>query len=235
MGNSTNNDLGKRLFLEIGTSLQLEIEGLQLSLKSELIGMEVGKFLIVKMFKMDEVKIEELENSDVIVMYLQKGSILGFHSSVISIVSIPEDMAFIKYPQLIENYNVRESKRVDCFLPIKFEINHNLVEGAIVDISDNGCCCKVENFTIINEDLIDNIVIYLQYGESKNSLMIKGRVGNIRRLKNDVKIGVTFEKLDSMAKVVIHSLIPDLSFQYSYRPLASDGNTEKNDNGSLTD
>ena len=235
MKNRTKDDFGKRLFLELGTSLQLEIKGLQLSLKSELIGMEVGEFLIVKMFKVDGVKTEQLENSDVVVMYLQKGSILGFRSSVISIVSCPDDLAFIKYPQIIENYNVRTFKRVDCFLPVKLEINHNIVEGAIIDITDNGCCCKVENFTIINEDMIDNIVIYIQYGKSKNSLMIRGKIGNIRHLKNEINIGVTFEKLDNASKVVIHSLIPDLSLQYNYYPLTSDGNTGKKNNDSLAD
>ena len=233
MRDSINYDIGKRLFLELGTSLQLELKGLQLSIKSELIGMEVGKFLIVKMLKMDGVKIEQMENSDVLVMYLQKGSILGFHSSVISIVSCPEDMAFIKYPQVIENYNVRSFKRVDCFLPAKFEINHNIVDGAIVDISDNGCCCKVENFTIINEDVIDNIVIYFQSGESKNSLMVKGRVGSIRHMKNEINIGVTFQKLDNEARVVISDLIPDLLLQYNYHSLVSDGDTDKNNSDNL--
>ena len=154
MENDVTTDLGKRLFIELGTHLQIEIKGIQLSLKSELIGMEVGKFLIVKMHQIDKTITGQLEKSEIIVTYLRKDAILGFQSSVISIISIPGDLVFIEYPESIENHNMRAHQRVECFLPAKFDIGHNIVEGAIIDISNEGCCCKIKNLKIINEKTI---------------------------------------------------------------------------------
>ncbi|MGR3319701.1 MAG: PilZ domain-containing protein [Candidatus Anammoxibacter sp.] len=212
MKNTVTNDLGKRLFIELGTHLQLEIKGIQLSLKAELIGMEVGKFLIVKMHQLDKTTTEQLEENVIIVTYLQKDAILGFQSSVISIITTPGDLVFIKYPESIENYNMRAHQRFECFLPAKFDIGHNIVEGAIINISNKGCCCKIKNLEIINEKKLDKITIFFQSSEMKSPLSVLGEVRSIRHLKDESDIGVIFDKMDSNTQIIMQNLIPDLGF-----------------------
>lgn len=212
--NQTSNadDKGVRIFIELGTHLQLDIEGTNISLTSEMIGMEVGKYLIIKVYQMNNDQREELRNNTITAKYLHKNSVLGFKSNIISIISEPENIIFLKYPKNIKNFNVRTNERAPCFLPIQLEIEYNVVEGAIIDINTSGCCCLIKHFKILNEQALEKVTIHLQNSKLEREYSLLGNVRSIRKKKDELNIGIMFIKIDSNTQKAIQAIVPTLKF-----------------------
>jgi len=206
------DDIGKRLFIELGTCLQVETEGIGAPLRSELIGMEVGKYLIIKVNPLNDEKEELLSKNELLIKYFHKNAILGFHSVSLSIISKPEHLLFISYPKAIRNYNIRSSKRIDCFLPVKLEIGFNLVEGTIVDINNTGCCCNVKNLQLMGKQSDEEVIIYLYNSETNDEFPLNGRVKSVRNQKEDANLGIMFDPMDSNTQALLMRIIPALSF-----------------------
>lgn len=206
------DDTGKRLFIELGTCLQIETEGIGAPLRCELIGMEVGKYLIIKVNPLNDETEELLRKNELLVKYFHKNAILGFHAVSLSIISKPEHLLFISYPKSIRNYNIRSSKRIDCFLPVKMEIGYNLVEGTIIDINNTGCCCNVKNLQILGSQSEEEVIIYLYNSETDDEFPLKGRVKSVRQQKEDANLGVMFDPMDSNTQALLMRVIPSLSF-----------------------
>lgn len=210
--NNIIDDKGVRIFLELGTSLQLEVKETALSLKSEMVGMEVDKYLIAKVYQMSDEQKDLIKKNEVIVKYLHKNSVFGFQSNIISIISEPESIVFLEYPKEINNYEVRANKRIPCFLPAKLEIEYNTVEGVIVDINTTGCCCVIKDFKILSEQTLDNVTIHLQNSKLEYDFTMLGKVRSIRHNKDELYIGIIFVKIDGNTQSAIQAIIPTLKF-----------------------
>jgi len=209
------DDHGKRIFIELGTHLQIEIEGKHPLFHCEMIGMEVERYIIVKLRESDAPMLKALGNQqNFIVKYLYKHSVLGFHSSVISIIDQPEMLAFITYPEKIENYNMRREKRVDCYLPVKLEIGFNHVKGSVTDINSKGCCCLVEGLTIMDNQKIDTGVIISVHNSHIENAQLLGHVRSVREIEEGkLVLGVEFDPMDSGTEMLIEDLFPALELQ----------------------
>lgn len=206
------DEKGKRIFIELGSHLQLEIKENKMCMASELLGMEVGNYLIVKIPKRDESKRNSLENQDIFVKYFHIDSILGFHSRVISLISEPDDLVFISYPRKVESCNARTESRLTCFMPVKLEIEYNIVEGIITDINKEGCCCEVKNFKLVDEHGLSKVTIFLQKTMMRSELTLLGTIRSVRQIKDEVKFGIMFDEVDTNTQTVIQSVIPLLDF-----------------------
>jgi len=206
------DDVGKRLFIELGTCLQVETEGIEVPLRSELIGMEVGKYLIIKVNPLSDEKEEYLTKNNLLVKFFHKNAILGFNARTLSIISSPEHLLFISYPESIRNYNIRSSKRIDCFLPVKLEIEFNLVEGTVIDINNSGCCCNVKNLHIMGSQSEQEVIMYLYNSNSEDEFPLKGKVKSIRQTNEDSNLGIMFDPMDSDTQALLMRIIPALSF-----------------------
>ncbi len=133
--------------MNIGTTFRLQIKGAKRRLSSELIGIEDGKYLIIKMppmHTMDNVSGLLRNGNDVAVKYMYKGTIFGFQSQIIDLIYNPFKLVFIEYPEKIESYDFRGNKRVECFLPANIRIAEHKIEGCITDISKAGCLFDIE-------------------------------------------------------------------------------------------
>ncbi len=128
--------------MNIGTIFRLQIEGTKRRLSSELIGVDDGKYLIVKMpplHTMENVSDLLVKGNEISVKYMHKGTMFGFLSPIIDLIQKPFKLVFIKYPDKIDSYDVRGNKRVECFLPANMKIAEHIIEGSITDISRAGC------------------------------------------------------------------------------------------------
>ena len=71
-------DIGKRILLEPGTQLQIEIEGVTSRFKSTLVGMEPDEYLIVKTPKAalsGSIKNRLFRGNQIVIRYLHKGTV----------------------------------------------------------------------------------------------------------------------------------------------------------------
>ncbi len=102
----------------IGTTLKIQIEGAQSRLTSELMGVEEGKHLFIKMpplQSMGDVTRVLYNGKTVIIRYLHKGAVCSFKSRISHFITAPGKLIFMDYPKKIENQNLRAHKRIDCF------------------------------------------------------------------------------------------------------------------------
>jgi c-di-GMP-binding flagellar brake protein YcgR len=185
--------------MQIGTILEIQIEGIKSRLKSELFAIEEGNYLIIKLSPF-----QSLANftklvyvgTVIIIRYIHRGTLFGFKSRIKHVMIEPAKLIFIEYPEKIESKELRVHKRLDCYLPANVRIEDNTIAGTITDMSREGCQFTVKTVNIgKSADLlqIDNeIVVSLQLPGVEEKLTITGKQKNIKKDKDNVNIGVLF-------------------------------------------
>lgn len=127
---------------EVGTAVHLGIDGFDGRLKSSLEGILPDEYLILKLPQLDtyvgQPRHFELE-SEILVRYVHRGAVWGFRSRVRRVISTPVGLLVIDIPDRIESYDLRQEERVDCLLPGKIQLEKRSKNGAVVDLSQNGC------------------------------------------------------------------------------------------------
>ena len=143
MNKISDPDTGKRIFIELGTEFQIEIEGITFRLKSTLVGMELGQYLIIKTpsfpSEVGNIKQKLFPGIEIVVRYLHKGTVFGFRTQLIEAFFTPRRLLFLEYPKVIEHYDLRSNRRVECIIPAKIILKEKETEGTILDINEKGC------------------------------------------------------------------------------------------------
>ncbi len=200
--------------MNIGTILRIQIEGTRRRLSCELIGVDDGKYLIVKMPSlhiMESVSNLLVNENEITVKYMHKGTMFGFQSPIIDLIHKPFKLVFIKYPGKIDSYDVRGNKRVECFLPANVKIAEHLLEGSITDISRAGCLFAIE--TSEHEGLINllelnnEICIGFHLPGIEEELSVDAKQRSIKRDTDGTSIGIEFTKMDSSVQTKLFSFL----------------------------
>ncbi len=199
----------QRLFIELGTALLLEPEDPDRVVSSELIGMQVGKYLIV------QIADHNLETNPLLpgellgVKYILSDDVFCFESRIIRTLQDPDDLLFLEYPKTVESCNIRAQKRVDCFLPVRMRVGESWLKGVIVNINKNGCLCMVDNSPSPQSFGTTPVTLQLPYGQFEN-LSIKGEIKNSRQEGGHTRFGILFNNLGNYSKKVMTTLVPAL-------------------------
>jgi len=101
-------DLRKQpLVLEMGDSLQLEIEGYDPHFSSSLIGVVPDECLIIKapqLFSAMGKTQSLLPGLEIGISCIHRGSVWGFKSRLTSVISEPSRLLMLEYPETIESW-----------------------------------------------------------------------------------------------------------------------------------
>jgi hypothetical protein len=197
--------------ISVGAELLIEIADLKLRLKSELIGIEDDEFLIVKLAHHDPgggFEDKAIEKSPVIIRYAYKGSVYGFEARVLNIISKPARLAFISYPERIEEYNVRTSQRYDCVLPAEATLGDASADLVITDIGNDGCRCVIMTSMVKDKEKLydtlnmnSRLDLKVEFPGMAEELKLSGVVKNINKDADEILFGLSFEKMNHKAKV----------------------------------
>ncbi len=204
---------GKRISIEIGTQLQIQIDGVAFQYKSTLIGMEPDKYLIINasMALLSVARHKLYIGSKIVVRYLYKGSAFGFKTKLIDGLCEPLNLLFVGYPEIIEEYNLRSGERNDCVLPIKIKINNYEINGVIVDINEMGCSCVAkkgeEDKELSSVQIDEQATLMCQFPQIEGEHAILGKVKNIRRDKKQMTLGIMFHEIEPEIKDIIGQYI----------------------------
>lgn len=190
--------------MNIGTIFRLQIKGVKRRLSSELIGIEDGTYLIVKLpplHTMENVSTLLIKGNEIAVKYMYKGTIFGFQSQIIDLIYNPFKLVFIEYPKKIESFDFRGHKRVECFLPANIRIAEHKIEGCITDISKAGCLFDVEVSKLESSrkllELKDEISVNFQLPGVEQELSVTAKQSSIKSDAENVRIGIEFVNMDS--------------------------------------
>ncbi|MBA7540309.1 hypothetical protein ES705_32605 [subsurface metagenome] len=213
---------GTRLLIELGTSLQVEIAGVEARFKSILIGMDPHEYVIIKAPGVgctSLIKEALLPGTRVTVRYIHDGTVFGFQSQLMDNlftpvmmdnIFTPVKLLFIDYPETVENYNLRSLERMDCFLPVKIELEDKEKQGTILDITEKGCRCL---FNVLNDEkmmslqLHDHITLKCQFPGIEDEQLISGEVRNIHSDRHEMVFGIEFHEITPEIQKIIGSFV----------------------------
>ncbi len=188
--------------MQIGTSLEVQIEKTDPRLTCELFAVEEGKFLIIKMSPFQSMQNATRlvhKGTNIAVRYMHEGTVFGFKSLILHFMVEPAKLIFIKYPEEIERYDLRVHKRITCYLPANVRIADKSVEGTIMDISKEGCQFSVKNAKAENslKLQVDNeISVSFQLPGVEKDLIVAGEQKSMKKDRDSVYVGVKFSNMD---------------------------------------
>jgi len=200
--------------MEIGITFRIEIEGADESISCILIGIENGKYLIIRtppLHTLGNASHLLHKDNEIYVKYVYKGTIFGFQSKIIDQISEPFKLLFIEYPEKIESYDFRGNKRVECYLPAFVKIEEHRIEGSITDISKAGCLFDIKipelenckNFFDSNEE----INIGFQLPGVKEELNVTAKQRSIKEGANKARIGIEFVYMNGVDKTKLSEFL----------------------------
>jgi c-di-GMP-binding flagellar brake protein YcgR len=213
------------IFFELtpGKIVDLQIDHpVKLRIKAMLVGYDLGQYIILKHpapHNMSNYGDVFVDGNVVVVRYLlegQQGECYAFKSTIRNITKIPEKFIFLRYPDKIENRQLRTHQRFITHLPASFVAKENQdvkkaaqLKGMISDISAKGCgfVFKTDNPKIkVNQK---DIFIIIR-SPSDKEITIPAKVCNSRFENGKVNVGIQFEENDLQIKDLLNQLFIEL-------------------------
>jgi c-di-GMP-binding flagellar brake protein YcgR len=137
---------GESFFCPIGTELMLRVENNDVQMKSALVGMDRGKFLILKTPKTPDVESLLKVEQSVKCIFLHNGTIFGFISKVLNAIELPAPLFFLSCPAEMERHELRKNLRIDCSIPVGIHKDEKTeYTGVVTDLSSGGCGVTISN------------------------------------------------------------------------------------------
>lgn len=198
---------GKRITLDIGTKVHLEIEGVAIPLASYLVGMDTEHYLIIKTPRpYPTIKSKLYEGNPCIVKYLFQDTVFAFQTRIVGSLTTPDRLIFLEYPRIFQHLDLRDFQRIECVIPTKIKVNKEEKEGSLVDVSAQGCRVQIPIYpgdrmpvAAINE----GVCLAAQFPDGDGELEIRARVRNVRKSRHEIVLGVVYQDLSAAARETI--------------------------------
>lgn len=206
--------------INVGTELLVEFVNLNLRVKTTLVGFESGGYLIIRISSQDLVNCRSdiIRDCNLIVRYLYRGSVYGFKTSILNMVSNPARLLFLSYPTRIEGYNVRSNPRYECILPAAIKMGETSAEMVIVDISRDGCRCVVKTSAVADPeelykfiDVNKGVQVLLQLPGIEDRIDLSGDIRNLNKDSDRIVFGLMFDSLRQDVKARLEGFISLIS------------------------
>lgn len=216
------NSFGKRITVDIGIPIKLELEGIEIPLHSIVIGFENNKYIIIKAPEpFSRVEHKLFKGNDLIVRYISEGTVYAFQSRVLEVITKPLALLFIEYPRIIQHHELREQRRLNCHIPTRVILGENENIGCILDLAVSGCRCLIQaakNPGLLLRCEVDNILtLKCIFPGSTEMITLKGTVKNMKSTRKEIDLGINFDPNlpDESRKVLAWflSAIDGLSFR----------------------
>lgn len=192
-----------------------------------LVGQRTPEYLIVEISKKhnwSEVQEWFLEASTVIIRgVLAQGQIIAAVASFLSVVSRPQRMVFLSYPERFETRILRQTPRLEVNLdavirgapglPSPFSEESGLIElkGAIKDISRGGISFETKVIPKLENEDLNGLVVEIEiFDEGRSLLKIQAEIRGSKQSGDDIIFGLLVDRDDkqftaSLNNLVLHS------------------------------
>ena len=182
--------------IEFGTLLNIQIDGLGSS-KSSIVGMERGKYLIIKTPAIAGVGTKLFKKNHIVVRYLCDGVLFGFHCTLIALLKDPFQLSFLSYPEIGDAINLRKYDRISCLLPGELQIGEWKYKCVTSDIGVGGC--RIELNLSMEESMNrisvgESLQLLIQAPDAIDSIQVTGIARSISLDEKNVIVGLQFEK-----------------------------------------
>lgn len=190
--------------LEFGTSLNVQFENIGSS-KTSIIGLERGKFLIIRPPALAGIEACLFKKNRTIVTYLYEGMVYGFRCTMIGLIKAPFPLLILSYPESAEEINLRGQKRLSCILNGQLTVDDISLPVSIQDISLSGCRLIISDVAHTPSSLYAigcKITITADMGNEINeTVTLLATTRNIRQESNCLSIGAAFNTMDCQTDI----------------------------------
>lgn len=189
---------GMKLDIQLGTRMLLSINGTEDKHGTELVGLVPYEYLIFKMPMVPGVRTRLVPGESLTMRFLYQGTIIGFRTYIIALISKPGALVFVEYPDSLEQYELRSHKRLKCLIPAEVHCAHGVQRGAIVDLSAGGCkiCLDIKRtdpfHSITAQDMLVLKANLFAGGESTLSCVCR----NVETERSSLILGMSFSNMD---------------------------------------
>lgn len=184
------------IYIDIGTKMYIDIDGVNFSVSSIFIGMLKDEFMIVTLPKRyKSVKNKLFPSNKMVVKYLYEGSVYAFQTSVIEMITNPIRALAIEYPRVIQQRELRVVKRNHVVIPGRIEAKQVEIPIVVFDMSKNGCRFKYhDDKTTMNPLREGDLVrLYCQFPGMSQEAAAMATVRNVRREQDKLSVGVQYQ------------------------------------------
>ncbi|MBI5463219.1 MAG: flagellar brake protein [Gammaproteobacteria bacterium] len=210
--NDVTIDTGTRINIEMGTPLFVEIDGIEGKLKSKLIGLEPGSYLVIATpHGPPGARSKFTPGNRVTLRYVNQGSVYGFETGILGDVRTPVNLLLIAYPRMIVEKSLRKAERFDCYIPCHIEAAGITGDGTIVDISMAGCRCIIP--PIIGKQpprqppAVGSDIGFSVTTPEGGKLALKANIVNTTEYHSAARVGVVFQPLDEAVRKQLEKVI----------------------------
>ena len=194
----SQNNSGLRLNLDLGTALQIEIQGLDAKIKTRLIGLETWEYLIIKApVGYAGIRNKMVVGNKVIVRYAQEGNVYGFEAFILAIIDKPTSLLVIDYPNNVVEKSLRKSERKDCYITCMLDVDGKEAEGTLVDISASGCRCLAPQLYLTDTQgpqIGKSISLVFDSPAEDFQVVLDGTIVNNTEYHAAVRLGIKFNE-----------------------------------------
>nr|WP_320191496.1 flagellar brake protein [uncultured Desulfobacter sp.] len=184
------------VYIDIGTKVYLEIEGIDFSVSSIFIGMLRDEFMVITLPKRyNSIRHKLLPSNKIIIKYLFKGLTYAFQSSVIELTTTPVRTLTIEYPKVVQQRELRVANRSAVVIPGRVVAKKTDFNVVINDFSEKGCNFKYfhDQSNIIPLKKGDRFRIYCHFPGVAEEIGAMACVRNVRREQGEISIGAELQ------------------------------------------
>jgi c-di-GMP-binding flagellar brake protein YcgR len=211
---------GQSMIIGLGTPMLIEPAGLGQRFKTRFVGMERGRYIIVRIPRIAGAGTHLYVDKLVTARYVHEGQVYGFSSEIIHIDMAPFRLAFLQFPHTIEALNLRSTKRIDCYLPARVILAEGKDDqltsypAMITNISSGGCqvVIEAEEARYLPHVVPDQSVTleFTMFGSNVQE-RVKGEIKNISISGVRQFLGVSFDEVSEGIKAQIEEYIESVT------------------------
>ncbi len=192
------------IYIDIGTDVYLEIQGVTFSVTSVFIGLLKDEFMLITLpKKYKSVQSKLYPGNKMVVKYLYEGSVFAFQSSVIEMITTPIRALALEYPKVVQKRELRRNRRRQVVIPGRVEAKKMSFPVMVSDISKVGCQFVFQHNITFREG--DALRLYCNFPGCSGEVGSLAFVRNIRRESGTLSIGAKFkDSTDEFITPLLH-------------------------------
>ena len=222
--NDMKNGKGKRIDVELGSELLVELIDEGIKFKSILVGMKLDEYLILRSPDSQHVRSQIYEGAGVVARCVHSGTVYGFRSKILcSLVHPAARLLLLEYPRKVETLDIRKNPRVDCLLPAEIDNEGITFTCAVADISIGGCKLIMkssESRKTFKAQIGHHLTIRIQLPGKDQKEALPGIIRNVRADGSVTTVGLSFIDLGLNVAGALNEFIESALNIYSPDALA---------------
>ncbi len=199
---------GHRIALEIGTKIKMELDELDRSLVTTMVGMVPDEYLLITPPSPASALVDVMASSDrIIIKYLHMGRLYMFKTRLQKAIDEPHQLLFLDYPLVIHYHELRRARRTSIFIPGTLTLTgDDEFSVALIDLNGLGCLCQIRvkgNPPLPALAIDTQVHLRCLLPGLVESQQVTGIVRNFKSSSTEARIGLAFSGLPSHLREVI--------------------------------